>query len=480
MKAILKTLLLDALSRMGLRVLNHEVCIEDTSHLSFGDFTSNIALLLAKTTEQKAPELAERIVSHFPAHAFLKKAYAAKNGFINFSVYPQAFKTLIETVLDEKNPHRFYPSLDNVKQKKIHIEFVSSNPTGPLHVGHGRGAAWGDVLANVLEAVGAEVHREYYINDAGRQMDILTVSVYWRYLIEAGEPVPETLSSNCYQGDYIKSWIAQPLFERLQKKYVHSSLAKIFCDYALSVEDEKDDAEKYLDGLILGLKKTLGQNVYQEIFDLSLETILSSIQKTLEHFGVVYDRWFSEKKDILDHHQIETTLDLLREKNYLYQKDGATWFQSTLFGDDKDRVVIRENGQYTYFASDAAYHHYKFQHYDEIINVLGSDHHGYIPRLKAIIQALGYDVKRFHTPVVQFVTLFRGKEKLPMSTRQGEFVTLDDLQQDIGKDAARFFYTLRKADQPMDFDLALAKSTSQENPVYYIQYAHARIASTLR
>lgn len=477
MKETLADLVDSALRKMGINATD-QILIEYARDRAHGDFACNIAMLLAKRSGRKPRELAQDIISHIPTHSSLKHIQMAGSGFINFFIHPHAFRPLLHKILQEKS---HYGQSKIGEGKRIHIEFVSSNPTGPLHVGHGRGAAYGAAVADLLSAIGCTVHREYYLNDAGRQMDTLTLSVWLRYLEACGENL--AFPANCYQGDYVTT-IAQNIFQTKQKAYYHA--AQIVFENILENTAEEDNDEKkeknkdiQIDNLIANAKKLLNEKIWREFSEYGLKAILKDMKEDLAEFGVTYQAWFSER-DMWDRGLVERAIALLRDKGHLYEKEGAVWFHSTAFGDDKDRVVIRENGQYTYFASDIAYHKWKFDHYNEVINVLGADHHGYIPRLKAIISALGYPVEKFHAPIVQFAVLYRGKERIAMSTRSGSFVTLRELREEVGKDAARFFYIMRKADQHMDFDLELAKSQSNENPVYYIQYAHARICSVFR
>jgi arginyl-tRNA synthetase len=469
MKRLLAELIDSALNKMGINATS-KILIDYAKERTHGDFTCNIAMLIAKTSGRKPRELAQDIVSHIPAHAFLKQVQMAGSGFINFFVHPEAFRTLIHKIFQEKS---HYGHSRAGEGRRIHIEFVSSNPTGPLHVGHGRGAAYGSAVSDLLSAIGCTVHREYYLNDAGRQVDTLTLSLWLRYLEICCEPL--AFPDNCYQGKYITD-IAQKIFDAKQKTYCHP--AHVVYENISPPADDKEK-EKQIDQLVVNAKKLLGEKFWREISDYGLPVIVKDMKEDLKEFGVTYQSWFSER-EMWDRGLVERAVALLRDKGYLYEKEGAVWFQSTAFGDDKDRVVIRENGQYTYFASDIAYHKWKFEHYSEVIDVLGADHHGYVPRLKAIITALGYSAEKFHAPIVQFAALFRGKERIAMSTRGGSFVTLRELREEVGKDAARFFYLMRKADQHIDFDLELAKSQSNENPVYYIQYAYARICSVFR
>jgi len=349
------------------------------------------------------------------------------------------------------------------------LEFVSANPTGPLHVGHGRGAAYGATVANLLRAVGFKVDSEYYVNDAGRQMDILATSVYLRYV------ETDKFPDNGYKGDYI--------FD-IAKQIDNAKKLDIFTDVCADApegQSQKDggDKEKHIDGLIANCKRLLGDD-YKVIFDLAIDQILAGIKTDLAEFGVEYQQWFSEQS-LVDSGLSKTTVEALQASGHIYEKDGALWFKTTDFGDEKDRVVVRDNGIHTYFASDIAYHLEKFERgYDKMINIWGADHHGYIARVKASVEALGHNSDKLEILLVQFANLYRGGKKVQMSTRSGSFVTLEELRNEVGNDAARFFYVLRKSEQHMDFDLDLAKSKTNENPVFYIQYAHARICSVLK
>jgi arginyl-tRNA synthetase len=437
------------------------VSIERTRDKSHGDFACNAALILAKTAAMPPRDLAEKIIKQLnnddPA---IKKFEIAGPGFINVFLTPQAYSKVITDILENKDK---YGQSNIGAGQSVMIEFVSANPTGPLHVGHGRGAAYGAALANLLTAVSYKVHKEYYINDAGRQMDILAISVWLRYLELAGETL--SFPANAYQGDYI--WdIAASLHREQGDKWRHTS--SIVFDNLPDIADK----ELHIDGLIQRCQQLLGDSEYKKIFQRALDVITENIRLDLEQFGVVYDQWFPESS-------LTSCIDRLAE--HTYKKDGALWFKSTSFGDEKDRVLVRDNGQFTYFASDIAYHLNKFErNFDKIINIWGADHHGYVARVKAAITALGMDAERLTVLLVQFAALYRGTERLKMSTRSGEFVTLRELRQEVGTDAARFFYIQRKSEQHLNFDLELAKSQSNENPIYYIQYAHARISSVFR
>jgi len=330
-------------------------------------------------------------------------------------------------------------------------------------------------VSNLLTAVGFKVHREYYVNDAGRQMDILAASVWLRYLEECGEVL--AFPCNGYRGEYVRD-IAADLLKQACSDYLHPA-AKVM-EGLPPDEPQGGDKEIHIDAVVARAKGLLGPEAYRHVFDAGLNSILDDIRQDLAEFGVEYEEWFSER-GLDESKAVERALDKLRAGGHLYEKDGATWFASSQFGDEKDRVVVRENGQMTYFASDIAYHMDKLERgFGQLINIWGADHHGYIPRVKAAIQALGGDPAKLDVLLVQFAVLYRGDEKVQMSTRSGEFVTLRQLRNEVGKDAARFFYVMRKSDQHMDFDLRLATSKSNENPIYYVQYAHARICSVFR
>lgn len=434
-----------------------------------GDFASNIAMLLAKAARRKPRELADLIVSSLPDSGLVTRVEIAGPGFINFFIADTAYHRVIEDILQKGSA---YGRSQAGGGQSVQVEFVSANPTGPLHVGHGRGAAYGATLANLLAAAGYNVQREYYVNDAGRQMDILALSVWLRYLERFGQEVP--FPANGYRGDYIYD-IAEQLQQRQQDACVEPA-AEVGRDLPPD-ETAGGDKEHHVDALVERAKTLLGEARYRTLFDLSLNAIQESIRADLAAFGVLYDNWFSERS-LTASGAVDSVLRRLEDNGQVYRKDGAQWFKSSAFGDEKDRVVKRENGQTTYFASDIAYLVNKFERgFKRIIYVWGADHHGYVPRLMAACQALGYDPQAVEIPLVQFANLFRHGERVQMSTRSGEFVTLDQLCKEVGADAARFFYVNRKYEQHLDFDLDLAVSQSKDNPVYYIQYAHARICS---
>jgi arginyl-tRNA synthetase len=429
-------------------------------------------MVLAKVARCRPRDLAEKIVTALPESAELSKVEIAGPGFINFYLSSDAYYALIPMIL--KEGHEFGRSALGAGQR-VQVEFVSANPTGPLHVGHGRGAAYGAVVADLLEAVGFDVHREYYVNDAGRQMDILGTSVWLRYLELCDEEIK--FPENGYNGDYI--WdIAATLHREHGDHYRHAA-EEVFVDVPAD-ESEGGDKEAHIDGLITSAKRLLGDNRYRFVFELGLNTILDDIRDDLELFGVKYDEWYSERT-LMQSGAVNKAIERLRADGHVYEKEGALWFRSTDFGDEKDRVVERDNGQTTYFASDIAYHMDKLERgFERVIDVWGADHHGYVPRVKAALQALGSDPSKLDVLLVQFANLYRGGEKVQMSTRSGSFVTLRELRKEVGADAARFFYVMRKCEQHLDFDLDLAKSQSSDNPVYYVQYAHARVCSVLR
>lgn len=452
-----------------------------TKDRSHGDFASNIAMIASKAAGMKPRDLAEKVLAALPEVADISKAEIAGPGFINFFLNAeQRFSVLDQIQAQQQN---FGRSQVNA-QKRIQVEFVSANPTSSLHVGHGRGAAYGMTVANLLEATGAKVEREYYVNDAGRQMDILATSTYLRYLQLAGQTL--VFPKNAYQGDYVKD-IAQNILKQDGERHVRS-VADVYhnvpedVQYAAELDADGNkvvlsgDKEKHIDGLIFNSQNLLGDD-YRVFHQAALNAILDDIQDDLAEFGVTFNQWFSEASLT---EKIDEALQTLDQRGYLYEQNGNIWFKSTEFGDEKDRVVKRRNGQTTYFASDIAYHLNKLQRgYTDLIDIWGSDHHGYISRVKAAIDALGYDSKKLTVLLVQFVSLWRGGEMVQMSSRSGQYVTLRDLRKEVGNDAARFYYVMRKSEQHIDFDLDLAVSQSKDNAVYYIQYAHARICRML-
>lgn len=449
--------------------------VENTRDKAHGDLATNLAMMLTKAAGMPPRALAEKMVAVIESmqdRGAVAKVEIAGPGFINFFMQDNAKFAVVEQV--------FAQGADfgrcNVGQgRSVLVEFVSANPTGPLHVGHGRGAAYGASVSSLLEVAGFEVAREYYVNDAGRQMDILATSVWLRYLSLCGEEF--AFPSNGYKGAYIFDIAAE--LKREQGESLRKPVFEVFTGVCADEGQTDGDKEKHIDDLIAKAKNLLGANHYETVFNLALNTILEDIKEDLQGFNVTFENWFSERS-LLESGVIDAALEKLQKAGKIYEQGGALWFKSTEYGDEKDRVVVRDNGLKTYFASDIAYHFNKLERgFDILIDIWGSDHHGYIPRVKAAMQAMETNPDALQVLLVQFAVLYRGGEKLAMSTRSGEFVTLRELREEVGADAARFFYVQRKSEQHMDFDLDLAKSQSNDNPVYYIQYAYARIARVL-
>lgn len=403
-----------------------------------GDYATNVAMSLTRQLRRKPRDIAEAVVAGLSdSDSIVSRVEIAGPGFLNFFIKPEAWQAILVAIMQQ--PDR-YGRVDVGNGKRVQVEFVSANPTGPLHIGHGRGAATGDVMANILEACGFEVQREYYINDAGNQMDTLGASLYYRYQEQLGEPVE--LPENHYRGEYMKD-LAVALKEKVADRYRRAPLSEV-----------------------LGV-----------FTRFAAENILEGIRDDLAVFGVTFDEWFSERA-LHDHNAVEATIAALQDAGHMYDSEGAKWFRSTSFGDEKDRVVIRANGASTYFAADLAYHKNKYDRgFETVIDIWGADHHGYVPRMMAGIQAMGRDRSDLHIILIQLVNLLRGGKPVAMSTRQGEFVTLREVIDEVGKDAARYIFLTRRSDSPLDFDLEVAKMQSNENPVYYVQYAHARLCS---
>lgn len=419
-----------------------EIIFEKPKRDGQGDLSTNCAMQLSRLLGEKPAELAKKIAAKLSDDPYLDRVETAGPGFINFFLSPRWMGEVLGEILAEGG---MWGSSDLGGGKKVQVEFVSANPTGPLHVGHGRGAAVGDIIANILAFTGWKVEREYYINDAGLQMDLLGLSVQARYFEIAGSPEKAPFPEDGYKGRYIY-------------------------DVAGAIRDQ--EGERFLSmpaGESLPFFKTF-----------SAGSILDSIKKDLADFGVRFDVWFSEKT-LYERDLVSSAMETLKERGYAFGHEGALWFKSSDFTDEKDRVLIRGNGAPTYFASDIAYHKNKFDRgFDRIIDVWGADHHGYVPRMKAGVQSLGRDPQDLDILLIQFVNLLRDGVQVPMSTRSGEFVTLRDVVNEVGADAARFFFAMRRNDSHLDFDLELAKRTSNDNPVYYVQYAHARVCSMLR
>jgi len=477
----LKTLI-DTLLRSALATLPEELVpaalhdsaieIERTRDAQHGDFASNIAMQLAKATRQNPRKLAAALLAAVPAHDAIAKVEIAGAGFINFFLKEGAYHAQLRQVLEQDCD---YGKSQFGAGHSVLVEFVSANPTGPLHVGHGRHAAFGATVANLLQAVGYRVGREYYINDAGRQMEILAVSTWLRYLEHCGERF--AFPANGYRGDYIVA-IAERLHEA-EGTALCRGVAEVFGNLPAD-EPQGGDKDLYIDALIVRARQLIGDAAFRGVLDLAVAGILTDIREDLAEFGVRFDSWYSERS-LSDSGAIDRALDTLEATGHAYRKDGALWFKSTEYGDEKDRVMVRDNGIKTYFASDIAFIFNKRERgFEHLLYIWGADHHGYITRLRAGLMALGGPPECFEVRLVQFVSLFRAGEKAQMSTRSGEFVTLRDLRKEVGNDAARLFYVMRSNDQHLDFDLELAKARSNDNPVYYIQYAHARVASVKR
>ena len=474
----LRELVLQALldlKRSGQLVLELEpdFVIERTKNRDHGDYACNLAMLLAKPCGRKPRELAEAIKASLPKSQHVEKVEIAGPGFINFTLNQNCRLGVIRRIAEQGDRYGWAPE---ESREHVTVEFVSANPNGPLHVGHGRGAAYGASVANLLQASGYKVQREYYVNDASRQMDILAVSVWLRYLELCGETL--RFPDNGYKGDYVIE-IARAMRAAIGDEFRHRA-SEVQTDLPAD-ESQGGDKEVHIDALIARCRQLLGSPAaYRKLFDKGLNWCLKLIREDLHDFGVIHDNFFSERS-LADDGYVQRAIETLRKGGHLYEQEGALWFRATDFGDEKDRVVRRANGATTYFASDIGYLLSKFERgFDRALYIFGADHHGYIARLKAAAQGLGLDPQKIEIQLVQFAVLFRGGEKVQMSTRSGQFVTLQELRDDVGSDAARFFYVMRGNDQHLDFDLDLAKSQSNENPVYYIQYAHARVHALLR
>lgn len=451
--------------------------LERPKQADHGDFATNLPMQLARALKLAPRAIAERIVQALPASPEVAEVSIAGAGFINFKLDSGAKTRIVASVLEKSGD--FGRSTLGANAKVL-VEFVSANPTGPLHVGHGRGAAYGASLSDLLAFAGWDVTREYYVNDAGRQMDILAVSTWIRYLDQHGVTID--YPPNAYQGDYVRD-MARQLTNAHGDKYVRARTAVLegtpgLPDASRADDEAKAQREVHLDVLIANGKTLLGED-WPYVHQHALSEQLADGRDDLNGFGVHFQNWFSENS-LFDTGMVGRCLEKLDAAGHIYEQNGARWFRSTDFGDEKDRVVQRENGLYTYFASDIAYHLNKYERgFDRMINIWGADHHGYIPRVKGAVQALALDPAKLDIALVQFAVLYRNGEKASMSTRAGDYVTLRALRAEVGDDACRFFYVLRKADQHLDFDLDLAKSQSADNPVYYIQYAHARICSLM-
>jgi arginyl-tRNA synthetase len=418
-----------------------EAEVEEPKADSHGDFSTNIAMVTASIQKMPPRKIAEAIVAHLPdAQSIIEKTEIAGPGFINFFVKPSAWHPVLRQIHEADTA---YGATDIGKGQKFQVEFVSSNPTGPLHVGHGRGAAVGDAVANILAFCGYGVQKEYYINDSGRQIQTLGRSVFLRYQELCGRKVK--FPAECYQGAYI-------------------------VDLAAEIKSQQDEA-------LLNLAE---DDAMMQCARFAAGKILEGMRDDLKLFGVQFDCWFSEQS-LYDSGRVDQMIEQFRQKGIIYEKEGALWFKTSDFGDEKDRVVVKKNGETTYFASDIAYHQDKYERgFERVVDVWGADHHGYIPRMKAAIEASGYGRDQFDVILVQLVNLLRGGEPVAMSTRAGEFETLKDVINEVGRDAARFIFLTRHSDSTLDFDLEVAKQKTNDNPVYYVQYVHARISSIVR
>jgi arginyl-tRNA synthetase len=477
LKAIIEQLVSAALAALPADLLSAEARaqapeIERTRDSTHGDYATNVAMKHAKAARKNPRQLAEAIIQALPADPAVARVEIAGPGFINFHLSPAAYHAELGRVLDEGAA---YGSRPRGTGEKILLEFVSANPTGPLHVGHGRHAAYGAAVANLLTAAGHTVHREFYINDAGRQVDILAASVWLRYLERIGETVP--FPSNGYKGEYLA-----PIAAGLEAEYSQKLRrpAAALTEGLPPDEPEGGNKDTYIDAVIARARELLGEDGFRKVVDHALAGMVADIREDLAEMGVTFDRWYSERT-LATSGAIDEALRRLEQHGHTYRKDGALWFRASAFGDDEDRVVERENGVRTYFASDIAYHlDKKLRGFDRLIDVLGADHHGYVARVRGGLTAMGEPGECLEVMLLQLVSLYRDGVKVAMGKREGNFVTLRDLRREVGNDACRFYYVMRSHDQQLDFDLELAKRRSAENPVYYIQYAHARVASVLR
>ena len=453
----------DNINKENLDAILQKFSITISDDLNKGHLTTNVCMIAASILKANPNELATSLKNKLQGIGAFEDVQAAGPGFINITLYRKDFTSTIKTINEEKES---YGKSNLGEGQKIQIEFVSANPTGPLHVGHGRGAAYGDAIGRILKATGSFVEKEYYVNDAGRQIDILTASVILKL---AKKDINNYFPENAYKGKYIEE-IGTKISKTIKLKYDVKSLT----------ESIPKDPEEEIDQVIANLK-SLDNESWLLVKDFSLKEIVESIKDDLNIFNVDFDNWFNESSlgDINQElSEISSSINKLKADGQAYEKDGAIWLNTDISGDDKHRVLIRDNGRTTYFASDVAYHKNKIERgFDKLINVWGADHHGYIKRIEASLEALGSNKNKLIVKLVQFANLFKDGEKVKMSTRSGEFFTLKDLIEDIGADAARFYYLSKQADQHLDFDLDLAKSDSKENIFYYIQYAHARIVS---
>lgn len=438
MKKDLVKIVEEALKILGVGTMpSIAIEVEVPPQETLGDLATPVAMSLSKVLKKQPRKIAEELVNSMKAGNVFEKIDIAGPGFINFTFSKQYLFSEIKRLLEQKSS---FLRNDIGKGKKVQIEFISANPTGPLHLGHGRGGATGEALANLLSAAGFKVEREYYVNDAGKQVKLLGLSVFARYQQLLG--IEYTFPEEGYKGGYIED-IAKEIINEHENKYLQTSFNKV-----------------------------------SEFFiDYSYKKILFSIQKDLKDFSIDFDTWQSER-ELFTSGEVERSLEDLKSRGFVYEKDGAQWFKATAFGDEKDRVIIKQDGEYTYFTSDIAYHRKKIEKkYDELIDIWGADHHGYIPRVKAVIEALGYQKEKLKVLLVQMVTLLRGGKPVQMSKRAGEFVTLKEVIEEVGADTTKFIFLTRRPDSHLEFDLEVAKAQSAENPVFYVQYANARINS---
>ncbi len=431
-----------------------------------GHYASSAAMQLAGRLKRPPADIAEDIAAELSQHSLIGRVETAGPGFINIWLDPGALQAELLSIVARSDA---YGSCDLGAGRKVLVEFVSANPTGPLHVGHGRHAAIGDCLARLLEATGHEVWREYYVNDAGRQLAVLGLSVWLRMVQreDGGARFPE----GAYRGEYILE-LAKRMSDELPEA---AEAARKGMEWPRVDEEERRNSDRFVDALIETARETLGDGLFADIGRLAGEWVLDDIRDDLQQFGVRFDHWQSER-ELVAGGEIDACLEKLADVTY--RRDGALWFPAEKYGDEKDRVVVRADGRSTYFASDIAYHYGKRKRgADVLLDVLGADHHGYVDRVRAGLEALGEPPSSLEVRLVQFVALYRGGERVAMSTRGGEFETLRNLREEVGVDAARFFYVSRAGEQHLDFDLDLARKRSNDNPVYYVQYAHARVAS---
>jgi len=451
--------------------------VEQPRNKEFGDLATNVAFLLTKTLKKPPFVIAEEIANRLREDKNFSTVEVAKPGFINVRFSPQYYYNGLKEILEKD--FDYYKSNIGLG-RKVQVEFVSANPTGPLHLGHGRGAVVGDVIANLLDFYGWSVVREYYINDAGNQIRMLGLSILYRYL--------ELMLSKVYEGAYNSaSYLMAPPGEATKKDRLYAKISELFREIGEEFEQNgyrgeyiKEIAEEVYELYREQILELTKEEAIAFLSEYGLKKMLEEIKTDLEDFGVKFDVWFSEKS-LYQTKYVEKTLNYLREKGLLYEKDGAVWFKTTQFGDDKDRVVIKKDGSYTYFASDIAYHYNKYlRGFHKVINVWGADHHGYVPRVKAAVQAFGVNPEWLEVELIQLVKLFRNGKEVKMSKRAGNFVTLRELMDEVGKDVIRFWFITKRADTPLEFDIEKAKEESSENPVFYVQYAHARISGIFR